>query len=250
MVELITFCKRSFIERYMAYFVALSSPAASRMTPATKPYVSYYRVSTLKQGQSGLGLEAQQAAVRTFVADPTRIVAEYVEVESGKRNQRPQLQAAIEAARQQGATLLIAKLDRLSRNAGFIFALRDSGVDFVCCDMPDANTLTVGLFAVIAQHERETISKRTKDALTAKKARGAQLGTPANLTDEVRWQGREVQQRNARENQQNRQAARLSKLLQEKGHTLQQIAQELNEAGYRTRRGKLFFPMSVQRLLV
>ncbi|GAB3244119.1 hypothetical protein GCM10027346_41510 [Hymenobacter seoulensis] len=142
------------------------------MTPAAKPFVSYYRVSTLKQGQSGLGLEAQQAAVKAFVLDPSRIVGEFVEVESGKRNQRPQLQAAIEAARQQGATLLIAKLDRLSRNAGFIFALRDSGVDFVCCDMPDANTLTVGLFAVIAQHERETISKRTRDALTAKKARG------------------------------------------------------------------------------
>jgi DNA invertase Pin-like site-specific DNA recombinase len=220
------------------------------MSTAPRSYVSYYRVSTLKQGQSGLGLEAQQAAVRSFVLDPARIVAEYVEVESGKLNQRPQLQAAIEAARQQGAVLLIAKLDRLSRNAGFIFALRDSGVDFVCCDMPDANTLTVGLFAIIAQHERETISKRTKDALTAKKARGAQLGTPANFTAEVIQQGREVQQRNAQENQANRQAARLGKLLQEKGHTLQQIAQELNEAGYRTRRGKQFFPMSVQRLLV
>ncbi|MBX0293156.1 recombinase family protein [Hymenobacter sp. HSC-4F20] len=219
------------------------------MTPTSKPFVSYYRVSTLKQGKSGLGLEAQQAAVRTFVPDPTRIVAEFVEVESGKRNQRPQLHAAIEAARQHGATLLIAKLDRLSRNAGFIFALRDSGVDFVCCDMPDANTLTVGLFAVIAQHERETISKRTKDALAAKKARGARLGTPANLTDEVIRQGRQVQQRNAREHQANRQAARLGNLLHERGHTLQQIAQELNEAGYRTRRGKQFFPMSVQRLL-
>jgi DNA invertase Pin-like site-specific DNA recombinase len=163
------------------------------MIPSSKPYVCYYRVSTRQQGQSGLGMEAQQAAVRTFVSDPSRIVAEYVEVESGKRNQRPHLQAAIEAARQQGATLLIAKLDRLSRNAGFIFALRDSRVDFVCCDMPDANTLTVGLFAVIAQHERETISKRSKDALTAKKARGAQLSTPANLTESVTRQGREVQ---------------------------------------------------------
>jgi DNA invertase Pin-like site-specific DNA recombinase len=114
--------------------------------------------------------------------------------------------AAIAEARRVGATLLIAKLDRLSRNAGFVFALRDSGVDFVCCDMPDANTLTVGLFAVLAQHERETISRRTKDALTAKKARGAKLGTPANLTDAARANGRAAMQRNAAEHQANRQA--------------------------------------------
>ena len=152
------------------------------MLPAATSYIPYYRVSTARQGQSGLGLEAQRAAVAAFVADPAQLLAEYVEIESGKKNQRPQLLAAIDAARAVGATLLIAKLDRLSRNAGFIFALRDSGVAFTCCDMPDANTLTVGLFAVIAQHEREMISKRTIDALTAKKARGAVLGTPANMT--------------------------------------------------------------------
>ncbi|WBA44259.1 recombinase family protein [Hymenobacter canadensis] len=136
-----------------------------------------------------------------------------------------------------------------SRNAGFIFALRDSDVDFVCCDMPDANTLTVGLFAVIAQHERETISKRTKEALAAKKARGAQLGTPANLTASAVSKGLVVRQDNARTHQANRQAARLASLLQGQGLTLQQIAEELNEAGYRTRRGKAFFAMTVQRLL-
>lgn len=106
--------------------------------PASR-YVPYYRVSTARQGQSGLGLEVQQAAVRAFVADPAQLLTEFVEIESGKKNCRPQLLAAIAAARAAGATLLIAKLNRLSRNAGFIFALRDSGVDFVCCDMPDAN---------------------------------------------------------------------------------------------------------------
>ena len=219
------------------------------MAPATGRYVPYFRVSTIRQGQSGLGLEAQQAAVRAFVTDPAQLLTEYVEIESGKKNQRPQLLAAIAEARRVGATLLIAKLDRLSRNAGFIFALRDSGVAFVCCDIPDASTLTVGLFAVIAQHERETISKRTKEALTAKKARGAILGTPANLTVEAIVKSRLVRQENARTNQQNQQATRLGDLLQAQGHTLQQIAQELNDGGYRTRWGKLFFPMSVQRLL-
>jgi DNA invertase Pin-like site-specific DNA recombinase len=219
------------------------------MLPATTSYVPYYRVSTARQGQSGLGLEAQRAAVRAFVGDSSQLLGEFVEVESGKKNQRPQLLAAIAAARAAGATLLIAKLDRLSRNAGFIFALRDSGVNFVCCDMPDANTLTVGLFAVLAQHEREMISKRTIDALTAKKARGAVLGTPANMTHAAIAKSLNIRQENARTNQQTQQAARLGKLLQAQGYTLQKIAQELNDGGYRTRRGQMFFPMSVQRLL-
>jgi DNA invertase Pin-like site-specific DNA recombinase len=218
------------------------------MSPPRR-YTPYYRVSTQKQGASGLGLEAQQAAVRTFVADPAQLGTEYVEVESGKKSHRPQLLAAIAEARRVGATLLIAKLDRLSRNAGFIFALRDSGVDFVCCDMPDANTLTVGLFAVIAQHERETISKRTKDALAAKKARGATLGTPANFTPAVIAQGRAAMQANAREHQANRQAARLAGLLRAQGYSLPQIAAELTAEGYRTRRGGAFHPTTVNRLL-
>ena len=217
--------------------------------PPARGYTPYYRVSTQKQGTSGLGLEAQRAAVRQFVPDPAQLGTEFVEVESGKKNQRPQLLAAIAEAQRTGGTLLIAKLDRLSRNAGFIFALRDSGVEFVCCDMPDANTLTVGLFAIIAQHERETISKRTKDALTAKKARGAVLGTPANLTLAAIAQGREVMQRNAREHQANRQAAQLAELLRARGQTLWQIAYALNAAGYRTRRGKGFHATTVQRLL-
>jgi len=218
------------------------------MSPARR-YTPYYRVSTQKQGASGLGLDAQRAAVQAFVLDPAQLGTEYVEIESGKQNQRPQLLAAMAEARRVGATLLIAKLDRLSRNAGFIFALRDSEVDFVCCDMPDANTLTVGLFAVIAQHERETISKRTKDALAAKKVRGAQLGSPQNFTTAVIAQGQAAMQRNAREHQANRQAAQLAELLRARGQTLWQIAAKLNEAGYRTRRGREFHATTVQRLL-
>ncbi|RPD44365.1 resolvase [Hymenobacter sediminis] len=213
-------------------------------------YIAYYRVSTTKQGTSGLGLEAQQHAVAQYVRAPAQVLSHYTEVESGKKNQRPQLLAAIAHARQAGATLLIAKLDRLSRNAGFIFALRDSGVDFICCDMPDANTLTVGIFAVLAQHERELISKRTKEALAALKARGVALGTPANLTTEAMRQGQVVRQQNARENKENRQAARLAVLLRQQGHTLLQIAQELNSGDYRTRRGKEFDATAVRRLLL
>jgi DNA invertase Pin-like site-specific DNA recombinase len=203
-------------------------------------YFAYYRVSTQKQGNSGLGLEAQRAAVVTFLKGETP-VGEYVEVESGKKNQRPQLLVAI--------ALLIAKLDRLSRNAGFILALRDSGVQFACCDMPDANTLTVGLFAVIAQHERETISQRTKDALKAKKARGAQLGTPANLTEEVRQLGLETRQRNAREHGGIRQATALILARRAQGLSCERIAGELNALGFTARRGGAFSQKQVQRLV-
>lgn len=215
----------------------------------SRTYTPYYRVSTQKQGISGLGLEAQQAAVRAFVADPAQLLTEFVEIESGKKNQRPQLLAAMAEARRVGSTLLIAKLDRLSRNASFILVLRDSGVDFVCCDMPDANTLTVGLFAVLAQHERETISKRTKDALAAKKARGATLGNPQNMTPAIYQQGQAAMQRNAREHPANQQAALVADLLRAQGQTLGQIADRLNTAGYRTRRGKAFQATTVQRLL-
>ena len=141
--------------------------------------------------------------VRVSVVNLAQLLFEYMEIESGKKNQRPQLLAAIAEARRVGATLLIAKLDRLSRNAGFIFALRDSGVAFICCDMPDANTLTAGLFAIIAQRNRETISKRPEDALTAKKTRGAKLGTPANLTTVAIEKSRHIRQENAQTNQQN-----------------------------------------------
>ncbi|MFC7671323.1 recombinase family protein [Hymenobacter humi] len=179
------------------------------MLPVSPCYVPYYRVSTARQGQSGLGSKPSKPRCAPSSRTRPSLLTEYIEIESGKKNQRPQLLGAIAEARRVGATLLIAKLDRLSRNAGFIFALRDSGVAFVCCDMPDANTLTVGLFAVIAQHERETISKRTKEALKAKKARGAVLGTPANLTPAAIVKSRHLRQENARTNQQNQQATRL-----------------------------------------
>jgi DNA invertase Pin-like site-specific DNA recombinase len=138
-------------------------------------YIAYYRVSTDKQGASGLGLEAQQAAVQSYAAD---IIHSFTEIESGKNDHRPQLQAALAMCRQTGAALLIAKIDRLSRQAAFLLTLRDSGVQIVAADMPNAGTLEFGVRAVVAQHEREEISKRTKAALQAAKARGTKLGSP------------------------------------------------------------------------
>ena len=210
-------------------------------------YVPYYRVSTASQGKSGLGLSAQREIVHRFVKKEDELLAEFVEVESGKRADRPQLERAIALAKQQGARLLIAKLDRLSRNVSFIFSLRNSEVDFVACDIPDANTLTVGIMAVLAQHERELIGERTRAALQAKKALGFKLGTP-NLTPAISALGREVHQHNARTHPANVQAAELIRLYRKEGLPYQAIADKLNQIGFRTRRGKLFAPMSVQRL--
>lgn len=214
-----------------------------------KQFTAYFRVSTQKQGASGLGLEAQKAAAESFAQSRGAIIAEFVEVESGKRNDRPKLAEAIEHAKANGSTLLIAKLDRLARNAGFIFALRDSGVDFQACDLPEANTLTIGIFAVMAQHEAEVISKRTKDALAARKARGLKLGTPANLTLEARRKGSEARKVIARSHKANRQAAELAGLYKQQGHSLRAIATRLNSNGYQTRGGKAFKAESVRRLL-
>src|SRR4051812_41758138 len=145
-------------------------------------FVAYYRVSTTRQGQSGLGLEAQRKAVTDFLdGGHWQLVAEAVEVESGKRSDRPKLQEALRLCRLHGATLVIAKLDRLARNVAFISNLMESGVDFVAVDFPQANRLTVHILAAVAEHEREMIAQRTKAALAAAKARGVKLGNPANL---------------------------------------------------------------------
>lgn len=210
-------------------------------------YIAYYRVSTKKQGESGLGLEAQRAAVAGFVKGP--ILSEFTEVESGKNNQREQLALAIDQANRTGATLVIAKLDRLSRNASFIFALRDSGVNFQCVDMPDANTLTVGIFATLAQHERELTSNRTKAALQAKKEQGAILGNPENLSATAQAKGVEGNRRRAANNENNRRAMAMIVSLVKGNKNYVTIAQELNAAGFKTARGYAFQATQVQRLI-
>jgi len=153
-------------------------------------FVSYLRVSTQRQGRSGLGLEAQRRAVEEFInGGRWEHVAEFVEIETGKDDTRPELTKALATCRIHGATLVVAKLDRLARNAAFLLSLQNAGADFVCADMPEANKLTVGILAVVAEDEARRISERTKAALQAAKARGTILGTPENLTDEARKKG-------------------------------------------------------------
>jgi DNA invertase Pin-like site-specific DNA recombinase len=231
----------------------------TKQTPTPRPtgppplsgYVAYYRVSTKKQGESGLGLEAQRMAVAHFVqgvSTPGTIIAEFTELESGKRDNRRQLRLAIERAKKESAVLVIAKLDRLSRNASFIFTLRDSGVNFQCVDMPDANTLTIGIFATLAQHERELISARTKAALAVKKSQGARLGKPENLTPAARLKGAAANVQRAAGNENNRRASSMIRHMRQAGKNYTQMAAELNRAGFRTARGCAFQPMQVRRL--
>ena len=146
----------------------------------TERAVAYYRVSTARQGASGLGLDAQRAAVEGLCAARgwELIAPPFQEIESGKRMDRPELLKALDRAKLTGARLVIAKLDRLSRDAVFLLTLQNSGVRFVAADMPDANELTVGIMALVAQSERKAISTRTREALSAAKARGQRLGNP------------------------------------------------------------------------
>ncbi len=149
------------------------------MTTKPAAFVAYLPVSTVRQGESGLGLEAQRAAVETFVGlHGGAIVTSYVEVETGKRWDRPELAKALCAARKAKATLLIAKLDRLARNVAFIANLMDAGVEFLACDQPFASRLTLHILAAVAEDEARRISKRTKAAPQAAKARGRKLGSP------------------------------------------------------------------------
>lgn len=216
-------------------------------------FTAYYRVSTKQQGKSGLGLDAQKEAVRRYVTGKGEAVPPpFVEIESGKKNDRPVLKQAIEHCKANKTTLLIAKLDRLSRNAAFLLNLQDelqrSGVSFVACDMPEANNLTIGIMAVMAQDEARRISERTKAALAAKKAQGAVLGTPANLTDAARKKAHKAISEAARTDQSVRHAYHFIKPLRESGLSYANIAAQLNSEGYRTRKGGQFYAAQVKRI--
>lgn len=212
-------------------------------------YVAYFRVSTQRQGASGLGLSAQRTSISSYIYNRGEIIAEFTDIESGKRNNRPELLKAIAHCKEKKGVLLIAKLDRLTRNIAFIFTLRDSGVEFVCADMPEANTLTIGVMATMAQHEREVIGERTRKALAEKKRAGYILGKPENLTPIAIQKGLAIRQQNAREHENNRRAAAFIRSLRGAGESWSGIAVVLNEHGFRTRRGKQFQAVQVQRLI-
>ena len=217
-------------------------------------FIAYERVSTARQGASGLGLEAQRNAIDRFAASRSaEVLVRFTEVESGKNPNRPELTKAIQMARLTGATLVIAKLDRLSRNAAFLLTLRDSGVHFLAVDMPEANDLTVGIMALVAQAEREAISRRTKEALAVAKGRGVKLGNP-NGAEALRRAGKgAVALREAVGSNADRFAAELAPVLSDvhaRGHvTLRTIAAELNRRGMRTRRGGRWQVSNVRNLI-
>ena len=207
-------------------------------------YVAYYRVSTDKQGKSGLGLEAQREAV-TRVAGKLPILAEYTEVESGKKHtNRPRLAEALEHARKLKAALLIAKLDRLARNVHFISGLMESGVEFVAADLPQANRLTVHIMAAFAEHEREAISTRTKDALQAAKARGTKLGNP-------RWSESIARARAAKQRAPlSPQVEAMMRELRAQARSYQSIADKLNALGLKAPSGCQWYGDSVRTVLL
>lgn len=228
----------------------------------SKTYIAYYRVSTKKQGASGLGLAAQKELVNRFIRDKESLLEEFQEVESGKNDERVELQRAIAKAKETGSKLIIAKLDRLSRNAKFVFTLRDSGVDFICADMPEANTLTISLLAVLAEDEARRISERTKSALdeikTNIKEKGhhvsksgnviTTLGSPNNLTSEARIKSIQTRKRKALENEESKKAGAFIVSLYESGNSWADITRKLNSCGFKTPRGCEFTPVQTKRL--
>jgi DNA invertase Pin-like site-specific DNA recombinase len=222
-------------------------------TMAMGKFVSYLRVSTQQQGKSGLGLEAQREAVAVYLnGGRWKLVEEVVEVESGKRSDRPELSRALSLCRIHGARLLVAKLDRLARNVAFISALMESGVDFEAVDLPQANKLTVHIMAAMAEYEAGAISTRTKAALAAAKARGTKLGGYRWDIQTVASKGNaeSAKVRTAKASKHARDLRPLIQAIQAEGATsLRQIASALNERGIATARGGEWSAVQVQRLM-
>ena len=219
---------------------------------ANGKFVSYLRVSTARQGASGLGLEAQRAAVDGYLnGGDWTLVQEVLEVESGKRNDRPSLALALRLCRKHRATLVIAKLDRLARNVAFISNLMESGVEFVAVDMPQANRFVVHILAAVAEQEAEAISKRTKAALAAAKARGTKLGgrrVSAERFAEIGAAARQVRTERA-ERSRAELLPTIAKIQAAGATTLRQIAAELNALEIPAARGGEWSAVQVRRIL-
>lgn len=223
----------------------------------TKPIIAYIRVSTKAQGDSGLGLEGQESAIAKYaLSTNSNLLFRYVEVESGKRNDRPELKKALAHARRSKATLVVAKLDRLARNVAFLSTLLESDVPFVACDNPQANRLTIHILAAVAENEALVISERTKAALKAYKARGGLLGSQrpecrGNLSPSARAKGVKAAARKTYEATKAAYQDVRADILDTRasGTTLQGIASHLNQSGHSTRGGKPWSAMQVLRVL-
>lgn len=216
-------------------------------------YVAYLRVSTQKQGYSGLGIDAQKEIIQNYLSDKIPI-AEYIEIESGRKTDRgrPKLKEALDLCRKTGAKLIVAKLDRLARNVAFLSQLLESDVDIIFCDFPAATKMVLHIIAAISQYEAELVATRTKQALAAKKAQGYTLGNPEHLMDkldEAVAKSVETNKRKAEENPNNKRAAAMLKVLAKEGRTLQEMADYLNEQGFTTSKGYRFSRSSVHVLL-
>lgn len=214
-------------------------------------YVAYLRQSTKKQEISGLGIEAQREIIQKFLGQE-KPIAEYVETESGKRTDRPKLAEALDLCRKTKSTLIVAKLDRLSRNVAFTSKLLESDVEIKFCDFPEANRLVLHIIASIAEYEAGLISQRTKQSLKAKKARGIQLGKPENLTnnlDRAIDNSKRAIQNKAKNNPNNKRAVAMLKVLVEQELSLSEMARRLNEEGFVTSQGKKFTAWQVSVLI-
>ncbi len=206
-----------------------------------KKYISYYRVSSKHQGISGLGLEAQKTTVKHFLSPNDKLIEEYEEIETGKSNTREQLSSAIAQCQETASTLIIAKLDRLSRNVAFISRLMETNIEFVACDMPQATRFTLHIFAALAEQEAKFISERTISALSELKRNGIKLGNPKNLTDSARKKGTQTIIKNAANNPHNKMATlAIVGMRENENLSYRNIAEQLNNNDYKTSRGKKF----------
>lgn len=214
-------------------------------------YVAYLRVSTQKQGYSGLGIEAQREIIQKYLHDKTPI-AEYVEIESGRKKDRPKLTEALKLCRKTEAILIVAKLDRLARNVSFLSSLLESDVEIVFCDFPQANKMVLHILSAISQYEAELIATRTRSALQAKKVRGFSLGNPEHLMDKheqaIQNSIRTCKQK-ADNNPNNTRAVAMIRTLIKENHTLKEIADILNREGFVSSQGCSFSKSTVYKLI-
>ena len=214
-------------------------------------YVSYLRVSTQKQGYSGLGLEAQREIIQNHLYETTPIT-EFIEVESGRKKDRPKLKEALELCRKTGSTLIVAKLDRLARNVSFLSSLLESDVEIVFCDFPQANKMVLHILSAISQYEAELTASRTKSALQAKKARGCKLGNPEHLLGK---HNQAIQnsimtcKSKADNNPNHKRAVAMLRTLVKEEHSLKEMADILNREGFVTSKGACFSKATVYKLI-